>query len=315
MPRVDSASWQPSASLDTLVRRGKALRQIRDFFEQRGVLEVNTPVWLPAVAPERHQTPPECSGGFLLTSPETCMKRLIAAGMGAVYQIGPAFRKGEWGRYHHPEFTMLEWYRPQWTVAQLMVEVIDLVKIFLPVPSVRVMTFQEVFVQWTGIDPLTSPLEVLAKTLERPFAPDSPRSHWVDRLFVERLEPAIATLDCLLVVTGFPPWEPGMAELDCGPPEVARRFEVFFKGVELANGYQELQNPEEQERRLRTANAQRVEDGGDALPIDEHFLAAMRAGFPPCAGVALGLDRLLMLAFDKENISEVMAFREHVPLP
>lgn len=241
------------------------------------------------------------------------MKRLIAAGMGAIYQIGPAFREGEWGRLHHPEFTMLEWYRPHWTMNQLMMEVVDLIKILLPIPSVRVMTFQEAFTQFTGVDPFTSTLDVFAQSLGQPFSVDTQRSHWVDLLFVERLEPAIAKLDCLLIITGFPPWEPGMAELDCGPPEVARRFEVFFQGVEMANGYQELQNPDEQEQRLKTTNAQRVEDGEDCLPIDEHFLAAMRAGFPPCAGVALGLDRLLMLAFDKKNIAEVMAFREHIP--
>ncbi|HIJ85278.1 MAG TPA: EF-P lysine aminoacylase GenX [Magnetococcales bacterium] len=307
-PRVEPQAWHPTASLETLRHRGVVMRQIREFFFQRGVLEVNTPVWLPNVAPERHQTPPACSGGYLQTSPETCMKRLLAAGLGAIYQMGPAFRAGESGRLHHPEFTMLEWYRPHWTLTQLMDEVTGLIQTVLPLPSVTTMTFQDVFLQHVGVDPFFSPLEELTKLLGPPALPTTDRALLVDRLFVERLEPALAKLDTLLVVTGFPPWEPGMAEIDPGPPAVARRFEVFIHGVEIANAYQELQNPVEQEQRLIEANRARVKEGGKSLPIDERFLQALRAGLPPCAGVALGLDRLLMLAFAKKSIAEVIAF-------
>lgn len=306
-PKGNSDPWQPSASLETLRLRAKAIQKIRAFFEGREVLEVTTPVWLPEVAPERHQTPPGCLGGFLLTSPETCMKRLVAAGSGAIFQMGPAFRQGESGRVHHPEFTMLEWYRPHWTLDQLVDEVTALIQLILPVSAIRIMTFQEVFQNFIGVDPFADPLETLA---DGPLRPGDDRPALVDRLFVQRLEPAIASLETLLIVTGFPPWEPGMAEYDPGPPRVAKRFEVFFRGVELANGYQESQDPLDLEQRMLLANATRRRDGLAPLPIDQKFLQAMWAGFPPCAGVALGLDRLLMVAFGKERLNEVMAFHE-----
>ncbi|MBF0434429.1 MAG: EF-P lysine aminoacylase GenX [Magnetococcales bacterium] len=309
-PRGDWQSWQPSATLETLRLRAKAIQKIRAFFEGRGVLEVTTPVWLPEVAPERHQTPPVCSGGFLLTSPETCMKRLVAAGSGAIFQMGPAFRQGESGRLHHPEFTMLEWYRPHWGLDQLVDEVTTLIQLVLPVPAIRIMTFQEAFQSFVGADPFQAPLETLAEALNEVLRPGDDRPALVDRLFVQRLEPAIAPLDTVLILTGFPPWEPGMAELNPGPPKVARRFEVFFRGVELANGYQESRDPLELEQRMLTANAARRRDGLNPLPIDRKFLQAMEAGFPSCAGVALGVDRLLMLAFDKEGIDKVMTFQE-----
>ncbi|MBF0145536.1 MAG: EF-P lysine aminoacylase GenX [Magnetococcales bacterium] len=305
--------WYPSASLETLQLRADMIHRIRNFFARRVVLEVTTPVWLPAAAPERHQTPPRCAGGYLQTSPETCMKRLVAAGSGPIYQIGPAFRAGESGRLHHPEFTMLEWYRPHWTLEQLMEEVIELIRTLMTVPSVTVMTFQEAWVRWVGVDPFLSPLEALVTPTPALVEwTESDRPLLVDRMFVERLEPALAQLDTLLILTGFPPWEPGMAELDAGPPPVARRFEVLLRGVELANGYQELRDPIEQRQRFIDANHHRGEDGKDPLPIDETFLQALQDGFPPCAGVALGLDRLLMLAFDKATLGEVMAFQAHV---
>lgn len=242
------------------------------------------------------------------------MKRLVAAGFGAVYQIGPAFRQGESGRLHHPEFTMLEWYRPHWTVAQLMEEVTEVIKTVMTLPSTTVMTFQEAFIRYVGVDPFLSPLDLLAKPLNASPSTPKDRATLVDLLFVERLEPAIASLETLLILTGFPSWEPGMAEIDSGPPEVARRFEVFVRGVEIANGYQELCDPVEQRQRLTTANSKRIADGKNPLPIDEKFLAALEDGLPPCAGVALGLDRLLMLAFDKKSINEIMAFCELIPI-
>ncbi|MBF0109126.1 MAG: EF-P lysine aminoacylase GenX [Magnetococcales bacterium] len=312
-PRGDQPSWRPSATPDTLRHRARALRRVRAFFARRRVMEVTTPVWLPAAAPERHQTPPSCSGGFLQTSPETCMKRLVAAGSGAIYQIGPAFRAGESGRLHHPEFTMLEWYRPQWRLEQLMEEVIDLLRLFFPAASLATMTFQEAFLRHAGVDPFFTSVTDMAQRTSVPHSLEWTEAHrpiLVDQLFVDRLEPAFSNIDNIIILKDFPSWEPGMAELDPGPPMVARRFEIIYKGVEIANGYQELRDPVAQRERFVAANRYRVENGMPPLPLDERFLEALRDGFPPCAGVALGLDRLLMLAFGLDSIGDVLSFRE-----
>ncbi|MBF0359291.1 MAG: EF-P lysine aminoacylase GenX [Magnetococcales bacterium] len=303
-----SLSWQPAATLETLKARAGIIALIREFFQDRGVLEVTTPVLVSAVAPERHQNPQICRDGFLHSSPETAMKRLVAAGFGSIFQICPVFRADEAGRLHNPEFTMLEWYRPGFEMEELMVEVGELVQSLLNCPLPVKLTFREAFQKYVGIDPLTSPLGEMAKKIVGQPPEGLDRIGLTDLLLVDQLEPALKKQGGSFFLTDYPAWDPAMAEVDIGPPALARRFELYIDGVELANGYQELTDSQEQEQRLKSVNQQRLEDGRQLLPIDNNFLEALKSGLPRCAGVALGVDRLIMLALLKDSIADVMAF-------
>lgn len=323
--------WRPTASQEILQQRAALIRHIRDFFWQRGVLEVETPQRLPAVAPEQHQDPIACQQGFLLTSPETSMKRLLAAGHGPIYQICRAFREDEQGRLHTPEFTILEWYRPGWSYRELMAEVETLLWTVLDCSGwverggkpaqAEVWSYAEAFRQFAGVDPFADPSDKLraacrsglAAAVGSPPPVDPSLAHqdretWLDWLLLERVEPGLKGRGGAVFLVDFPTTAAAMASIDPGPPAVAQRFELYMAGVELANGYQELTDPIEQRRRLLWANQQRQAMGKQPLPIDEHFLQALAYGLPPCAGVAVGLDRLVMLALGQHQIQEVMAF-------
>ncbi|MBF0446433.1 MAG: EF-P lysine aminoacylase GenX, partial [Magnetococcales bacterium] len=240
--------------------------------------------------------------------PETAMKRLVAAGYGAIFQICPVFRADEAGRLHNPEFTMLEWYQPGWNMEDLMVEVTDLVQNVLHCPAPIMLTFRQAFQKYVGIDPFLSPLTDMAKKVSTPPPKGLDRSGLTDLLLVDQLEPALKKQGGSLFLWDYPAWDPAMAEVDPGPPQVAKRFEMYVDGVELANGYQELRDAHEQKQRFEKINQQRLQDGQQPLPVDNRFLEALANGFPHCAGVALGIDRLLMLALQKERIADVMAF-------
>jgi elongation factor P--(R)-beta-lysine ligase len=303
-----SPSWQPAASYETLKARARLIALIREFFQDRGVLEVTTPALLSAVAPERHQNPQLCRDGFLHSSPETAMKRMVAAGFGSIFQICPVFRADEAGRLHNPEFTMLEWYRPGLEMEELMAEVGELVQNLLDCSPPVKLTFREAFQKYVGIDPITSPLSEMVAKVVGPPPEGLDRRGLTDLLLVDQLEPALKKQGDSFFLLDYPAWDPAMAEVDPGPPALARRFELYVDGVELANGYQELTDSHEQEQRFESVNQQRLEDGQQALPIDNNFLESLRAGLPRCAGVALGVDRLIMLALLKNSIAEVMAF-------
>ncbi|MBF0447138.1 MAG: EF-P lysine aminoacylase GenX [Magnetococcales bacterium] len=300
--------WQPAADRDTLLARSRFIGLVRDFFHQRGVLEVTTPLLVSAVAPERFQTPPSCQYGYLQTSPETAMKRLVAAGTGSIFQICPAFRADEAGRLHNPEFTMLEWYRPGWGYRALMEEVSALVQSLLAIPAPITLTFQQAFQKYVGIDPFSDPISKLKSRSSMTPPEGLDRSGLVDFLLLDQLEPSLKKQGDNIFLYEYPAWDPAMAEVSPGPPPVALRFELYIDGVEIANGYQELTDASEQKRRLDEANRQRLSDGLGVLPVDDLFLAALQSGFPRCAGVALGMDRLLMLALKKKSIAEVMTF-------
>ncbi|MBF0626173.1 MAG: EF-P lysine aminoacylase GenX [Magnetococcales bacterium] len=299
---------RPAADRDTLVARARILDAVRAFFRQRGVLEVETPQLARAVAPEPHIDPLPCRDGFLLSSPEPFLKRLLAAGSGPVFQLGKVFRAGEVGRLHNPEFTLLEWYRPGWSLAALMDEVAELVQAIAPRPPAAMMTYRELFRRHAGVDPFDAPLDRLAAAAPSPPPIGLDRDGLLDWLLVERIEPALMAAGGLLFVTAYPASRAAMACIDPGPPPVAQRFELYLDGVELANGYQELTDAAEQRRRLEQANAHRRAQGLAPLPIDGFFLEALAAGLPPCAGVALGVDRLVMAALGKGRLAEVLAF-------
>ncbi|MEO5334538.1 MAG: EF-P lysine aminoacylase EpmA [Magnetococcus sp. YQC-5] len=300
--------WFPAASLKGLAVRAETLRRIRDFFAQRHVMEVETPLLSRAALPDEFIQPVTCGSLFLSTSPEAPMKRLLAAGSGPIYQITRAFRKDECGPWHNPEFTMLEWYRPGFSWRDLIDETIALVQSVLGGGPVREFTFEQAVRQWAGVCCFTASLEELVDCLPCQVPLDLDREGVLDLVLSQRVEPAFKAMGGLVVLTHFPEARAALARLDPGPPPVALRFELYAQGVELVNGYQELTDAKEQEARLLKTNQRLQAAGQTALPLDQHFLAALRAGLPECAGAALGVDRLAMLAFGGQELSSVMAF-------
>jgi len=329
---VPGPSWRPTASPAALLRRAELLAATRSFFAERGVLEVETPYLAGAAATDPHLASLATRSGegtlYLQTSPEAAMKRLLAAGSGPIYQLGRAFRDGESGRRHNPEFTLLEWYRPGFDHHRLMDEVEELLAATLgfdPGASGRLpaerLTYREAFRRHAGVDPLTDPLErLVAAALEaagpsehggRGALPDlgDDRDGWLDLLMVTAVQ---ENLGCgrVTLLHDYPASQAALARVrrnDDGTA-VAERFEAFVDGVELANGFHELTDPQEQRRRFEHDLEIRRARGLPEVPIDEHLLAALAAGMPECAGVALGFDRLVMLAAGAESISEVLAF-------
>ncbi|MCM2678427.1 elongation factor P--(R)-beta-lysine ligase [Echinimonas agarilytica] len=313
--------WQPDANLDMLRARAALLRCIRNFFAERNVLEVETPALSQASVTDPHlhtfQTQfasPESSDEqslYLMTSPEFHMKRLLCSGSGCIYQIGKAFRNEEQGRFHNPEFTMLEWYRVGFDHHQLMDDMEALLVLILECGQCDRITYQQAFMQTLDVDPLSASLTELAQS-----APDSctdlaaietDRDTLLQLLFSMGVEPHIG-LHSPVFVYDFPASQAALARINQQDKRVADRFEVYFKGIELANGFYELADAAEQLQRFRVDNQTRVGMGLAEAPIDGLFLQALEKGLPDCSGVALGIDRLLMLQQSKQSIAEVMAF-------
>ncbi|TMX45424.1 elongation factor P--(R)-beta-lysine ligase [Vibrio sp. Hep-1b-8] len=314
--------WQPTASIEQLRQRADLVSQIRQFFRARDVLEVDTPAMSHATVTDIHlhtfQTefvgPGYADGSklYFMTSPEFHMKRLLAAGSGCIYQINKAFRNEENGRYHNPEFTMLEWYRVGFDHHKLMDEMDDLLQLVLKCGQAERMTYQQAFINVLGVCPLESTMgelkEVAAKLGLRDIAePEQDRDTLLQLLFSVGVEAKIGQ-NVPAFVYDFPASQAALAKINAEDPRVADRFEVYFKGIELANGFHELDNPSEQLKRFESDNAKRIEMGLNPQPIDYHLIAALKSGLPECAGVALGIDRLIMLAFGCDHIDQVTAF-------
>lgn len=319
--QTPSESWQPTATFDNLRQRAELLRTIREFFYQRNVLEVDTPllshgtvtdVHLAAFSSEfSHSETGEPETLYLQTSPEYAMKRLLCAGSDSVYQICKAFRHEGAGRFHNPEFTMLEWYRTGFDHHQLMAEMDELLQATLSTAPAEKISYQEVFVCQLSVDPLTASVEALQQKatecgLDMNAGLPQDTDTLLQLLFSMYIEPVIGA-DAPCFVYGFPASQAALAKVNEQDPRTADRFEVYFKGVELANGFYELANPAEQRQRFLKDNAQRRELGLPELPVDEFFLAALESGLPDCAGVALGIDRLLMLKLGVSHIQDVLS--------
>lgn len=316
------SDWQPSASIAKLQQRALLLASIRQFFAERQVLEVETPAISHATVTDVHlhtfQTdfigPGYADGShlYLMTSPEFHMKRLLAAGSGCIYQIGKAFRNEENGRYHNPEFTMLEWYRVGFDHHDLMAEMDALLQQVLQCEAAEKMTYQNAFLQVLGVCPLEASmpqLKVVANELGLSdiAEPEEDRDTLLQLLFSVGVENKIG-LQVPAIVYDFPASQAALARINKQDPRVADRFEVYFKGIELANGFHELDDAKEQLARFEADNQKRVEMGLSPQPIDHHLIAALEAGLPACAGVALGIDRLIMLALNCDHIDDVTAF-------
>ncbi|GLT17875.1 elongation factor P--(R)-beta-lysine ligase [Vibrio zhanjiangensis] len=317
-----SITWQPAASIEQLKLRADLLRQIRQFFSDRSVLEVDTPALSHATVTDMHLhtfktefVGPNYARGqtlYLMTSPEFHMKRLLSAGSGCIYQIGKSFRNEESGRHHNPEFTMLEWYRVGFDHHKLMDEIDELLQLTLKVPSASRATYQQVFLDVLGICPLEASISELKDTasvlgLGDIAQEEQDRDTLLQLLFSIGIEPQIGQQHPIFVYD-FPASQAALARISPQDCRVAERFEVYFKGVELANGFHELDSAEEQLQRFEDDNRKRQLSGLPSQPIDYHLIAALKNGLPDCAGVALGVDRLMMLANQIEHIDQVIAF-------
>jgi lysyl-tRNA synthetase class 2 len=324
---VESSSWQPTADLATLRLRAGLLARVRAFFTARGVLEVETPALSAAAVTDPHlasfavrYTGPGPRHGqplYLHTSPEFPMKRLLAAGSGCIYQIARVFRDGEAGHRHNPEFTLLEWYRVGFDHHQLMDEVAELVTELLAgrlaLAEPERFSYRELFQHHLNLDPHRASTAELAACAEKhsvPIPPEMPADDadpWLDLLLTHWIEPRLES-GRLTFVYDYPATQAALARLRPGDPPVGERFELYVGGVELANGFHELGDAAEQRRRFELGNAARQARELPLMPVDENLLAALAAGLPACAGVALGFDRLVMLAAGKASLAEVMAF-------
>ena len=302
--------------------RAKLYKAIRTFFARRGVIEVETPVLSEAGNTERNieSFSTAFSGHaeagsrerWLRTSPEHALKRLLAAGVGDCFELGRVFRNGEAGRRHNPEFTMLEWYRTGFDHRRLMRETAALVLAALAssgwAADVVELSYRELFAE-LGVDPFESPTEALRAPLAS-FdikADGLGRDDWLDLLITHRLQPTFPK-DRITVVYDFPASQCALAKIRDGDPPVAERFELFLGGYELANGYHELTDATEQRARFERDNDRRRMRGQREVPVDERFLAALPE-MPACAGVALGIERLLMCLAGTDDIADVIAFR------
>ncbi|WP_414829733.1 elongation factor P--(R)-beta-lysine ligase [Alteromonas sp. H39] len=315
-------SWQPTTTHQARLARATLLKTLRAFFDDRQVLEVDTPLLSSATVTDvhldafhtlfDHSATGKPQALWLQTSPEYAMKRLLCADSGPIYQICKAFRHEGQGRYHNPEFTMLEWYRPGFDHQDLMAEVDALLVATLACEPADKVSYQHVFLDYTGIDPLGTSLTELIDALAR-FNIDISAPETLDEdsilqlLFSQEIEPKIG-LDRPVMVYGFPASQAALAKINACDPRTADRFEVYFKGIELANGFYELSDATEQRKRFIADNAQRKSMGLPEKPVDEHLLQALESGLPDCAGVALGIDRLLMLKTGASSISEVISF-------
>lgn len=317
--------WRPSADIGQLRQRAQLLAEIRRFFTERAVMEVETPLLCRATGTDpnldffssQYHLPPRNPGLYLQTSPEFAMKRLLAAGSGSIYQICKAFRNGEAGRFHNPEFTILEWYRVGFTLSILMDEVADLLcALLMPAMSqlqVQRIEYRQLFLQRTGLDPL-----VFDRQAYRQYAAVSGFSEadelcgedhavWLDFLFSHCIQADMA-MDRIYLVHDYPSIQSSLARCHPDDHRLAERFEVFINGVELGNGFFELCDVAEQEARFDREIVYRQDNGLPAVEKDRLFLDALKAGLPECSGVAIGLDRLLMILSGADSIEQVLTF-------
>jgi len=322
-----SPDWGPSATLATLRQRAELLTRLRRYFAEQDVLEVETPLLASAGVTDPHipsftlsATPPGQVGGtqrYLNTSPEFAMKRLLAAGVGPIYQVCKAFRQGEQGRHHNPEFSLLEWYRPGFDHRQLMQDVAALIGTLAEglreFGHVEYLSYHDCFQQHLDLDPHTATAQTLRECARQQDLAvvdglaDDDRDGWLDLLMSFCVQPHLG-LDHLCFIYDYPESQAALARVRPGNPAVAERFELFIDGVELANGFHELQDADEQQARFEDDLTRRQREGLEPIVMDERLLGALEAGLPACAGVALGLDRLLMVLGGEHHLRDVLSF-------
>ncbi len=307
-------SWQPNASLDIIKKRAALLWQIRDFMDRRDILEVDTPVLShsavsdPYIQSVTANVTQKNTPLYLHTSPEFCMKRLLAAGSESIYQIAHVFRDEESGKRHHAEFTMLEWYRLGFDYHQLMDDVGELL-LDIGLTKPNKMTYAEAFLKTVQLDPHTAELKQLQNIAgQHGWGSDSNDHHaLLDFIFSEVVIKQIDVSQPFFVYD-YPTCMAALATIKPGSPSVSERFELFINGMEIANGFNELCDADEQKKRFEAELKTRKDKGLSELPLDDNFLSALESGLPETAGVAVGIDRLLMVLSGKDDIKEVITF-------
>jgi lysyl-tRNA synthetase class 2 len=309
-------SWRPRAGLDVIRERARVYRQIRSFFNNRGCLEVDTPLLMPTTNSDVNIASSEVVCGdrrlYLQTSPEFAMKRLLAAGSGSIFQIGHAFRQGERGRLHNPEFSLLEWYRVGYDYQRLMDEMELLItSLSLHQCEFSRISYRAIFTQVLNLDIDDITLDELRAECARLVPGTEPAQFDFDQCLDLLLGIVITpTMRGYQFVYDYPVSQAALARVSARDANVAERFELFFDGIELANGFSELTNAAQQRARFEADNRVREHRGLPRHAIDEQLLAALQSGLEDCAGVALGLDRLLMVLLDLDSIDQVLTFRD-----
>ena len=320
---MKETDWRPAASVEVMRQRAAMLARVRACFAAQQVLEVQTPLLSAAAASEPQiesiaAAPLSGAPMYLQTSPEYPLKRLLAAGIGDCYQVCPVFRDGESGRQHNPEFTMIEWYRVGFDVAELQQDVDRLLRAAIaglrPLPPARALTYRNAVAEYCGIDcAKAGPRQIEAVLRDRGVAPlsagEQDLDSWLDLLMATVVGPRLGR-DGPVFLCDYPASQAALARVrdDGDGWPVAERFELYLDGIELANGFHELGDALEQRRRFTQDLQKRRQRGQRATPLDERFLAALAEGLPDCAGVALGFDRLVMVALGLASIDDAMAF-------
>lgn len=320
--------WRPTCSLEMLRLRAQVLADIRRFFSARAVLEVETPLLSCSSGTDPqldffttdYSSPPLRHTLFLQTSPEFAMKRLLAAGSGSIYQLCKAFRNGESGRFHNPEFTLLEWYRVGFTLPQLMDEIAELMTVLFNgrvalKPTQRV-SYQDLFQRYTGLDPLVFSYQDYCAYARKCHMPEAvglcgvDHGLWLDFIFSHKVQPRLGE-SAVCMVYGYPACQSSLARINEYNSQVTDRVEVFINGVELGNGYYELTDAKEQGKRFDEEMTIRQQKKRPDTVKNKHLIAALEAGLPECSGMAIGLDRLLMLLTNSATIDDVLNFPLH----
>ncbi len=333
MSELMSEFWHPHADNNLIKLRAEVFAKVRQFMSERNIMEVETPVLSHATVTEFHlnsfcstysspqlntpeQNIPEKNTPkkntdktlYLQTSPEYSMKRLLASGTGAIYQISKVFRNEEQGKYHNPEFTMLEWYQPGYDHHQLMAELGSFLSLFA-MNDCEKISYGEVFARQTGLDPHTCDTDALMRLAEEYGLSSSSeeRSVLLDFIFSHKISATLGNTKPQFVYD-YPACQSALAKLSDKSPKVAERFELFINGIEIANGFHELTDADEQLGRFEEDLALRKKAMRTDIPIDHLFLDALKHGLPSCAGIAVGIDRLLMAMTGIDDIREVLTF-------
>lgn len=301
-------TWKPTAPLSNLRLRADLFSRIRQFFAERDILEVDTPLLCQHTVTDLHIDSFKAESYYLQTSPEYAMKRLLAAGSGSIFQICKAFRNNESGHQHNPEFTMLEWYRLGFNHHNLMDEMDELLQAVLDAPRAERISYQQLFLDEFGIDPHACDLHSLQQcAIDRKVVLTNPindKDTLLQLLLNHFIEPKLG-INAPTFIYDFPASQAALAKINAGKAE---RFEVYIQGTEIANGFHELTNTKEQLQRFQHEQDRRKEINRTVPAIDQRLIKALEHGLPDCAGVAVGLDRLLMILANTKNIADVIAF-------
>ncbi|QCI17376.1 elongation factor P--(R)-beta-lysine ligase [Buchnera aphidicola (Aphis helianthi)] len=316
-------SWRPSASIKDLIKRAEIIANIRLFFLEKKILEVETPFLSKSTVTDINLTPFETNYFssesnlnalklWLITSPEYHMKRLLAAKSGPIYQICHSFRNKEYGKYHNPEFTMLEWYQISYSMKKFINQIDFFFQKILKCEKSDKISYQKIFIKHLNIDPFSTNLSELYKIskkfdLEHLTYSENNLNTLIEILFTLIIEPILGKKRPIFIYH-FPVEQASLAALNNKDNRIAERFEIFFKGIELGNGFYELTDYSENKKRLINNNKIRYKMNLPIQKIDNNFLNAIHHGLPSSSGVAIGIDRLIMIALEKKNINEVLSF-------